>query len=183
MKELSDNNSTERERNQLLFKVDVPLSFYIIRACLIFGLLILFVFQVDFEYILIYLLILLIKFFNSGIGIIEIYPEYFKLKRFSIYGKGFQKLEEYNYKDMWDFEFEKGEYNIWIDIVSFVIPYRSGSSHAYRSPCITFKYKEADGSFEINKRFNHLSIDFEKAFEMIDEKVSSKEHQKLHHTS
>ncbi len=156
-----------------LFKVDTPVSFYIIRIVAIFGYIACLIIRVDIELILTYSVIILLYLLSTWYTKIEVLKDHFKLIRIGPFYKNFKKEELFEYKYISGFEFTKSEFNSVVAIISILVP--KTPIGGFRSPEINFDYKDIDGeTYAMDIQFHFLESNFAKAFEIINSKIPGK---------
>jgi hypothetical protein len=161
-------------KSQLISRADIPIRFIIVRILALFFTFILVLYKIPYELIVLYLIVVIAFILSPITAIVEVYPDYFKLIRNGLLYKNFKREEEYTYKDVKEFEFNKSKFNLWIGIISFLLPFRGGGSYCYTLPSIIFQHKEGEETYEITKKFDYSTKDLTKSLEIIEKIV--KEH-------
>jgi hypothetical protein len=139
------------------------------------GLILLFLIHLDYIYIIAYFVIAFILTLNRDNKVVEVYNDRFNIITPSFYGNKFADTETYYFKEINNFEFEKGYYD-WKaatlgEIARMFLPVVfMGILFAYKNPTITFT-EEPEKKTNIEFSYNQDSLI--KAIELIDTKIKT----------
>ena len=160
--------------NKELYRSDLPSLFYFLRWLILIGFVFLIIFRVNYLIILIVIIPVLGLIDNDKSYTIVIYNDYFIMTLPSFYGKKFQTEKIYYYRDITDFVFIKGKYDlraaIFGEIIGFFFPQvMMGFLFAYERPKIEFMLKNENQKTEFE--FNNNQTTLLKAIEFIQDRL------------
>jgi hypothetical protein len=165
-------------KENFTYKSTFPLTFYLIRGILIGGFVfICFILKDDYLIMFVCAYLTFIFTLNKDNYIIEVYPDRFNIILPSFYGKIFDQTTTYYYKDISDFEYSKGYYDlkaaVFGEVVRKVLPINNmGVMFAYQKPTLTFTdktYKKENISYTFNS--NRESI--EKGLRLVEDNLKN----------
>ena len=156
-----------------IYKSSLPFYFYGFRVILLTGTIFLFLYKVDYIFIITYIIFAFIFTLNRDNKIIEVYNDHFKVITPSFYGNKFTSTNAIYYKEINNFEFEKGYYDLNSAIIGIIVRlfFSTYSGSAYKKPKISFT-NEKQKKITIELSFSHDSLF--KAIEIIENKIETK---------
>lgn len=163
-------------KDGLIYKSTLPLTFYLIRGILSGGLILICLILKDHYLIIFFSAYLTFVFtLNNDNFVIEVYDDHFNILLPSFYGTIFNQIETYYFKDITNFEFQKGYYDfkaaIFGELVNKVLPVTAvGAMFAYQKPNLTFidkTYKKENISY----RFKSNKKNIEKGLQLVQERL------------
>lgn len=161
------------ENMNFIYKSSLPFYFYGFRVILFTGLIFLLLIKVDYLFIITYFIFAFILTLNRDNKIIEVYNDHFNIITPSFYGKKFAATKTFYYKEINNFEFEKGYYDLNSAILGIILRLflRVNSGSAYKKPKISFA-DEKQKKITIELSFSQDSL--LKVIEIIETKIVTK---------
>jgi hypothetical protein len=159
-----------------IYKSTFPPTFYLIRGALIGGLiLICLIFKDNYLIMAICAYLTFMFSLNNNNYVIEVYKDHFKILLPSFYGNKFTQIETYYFKDISNFEFSKGYYDIkaavFGELVRTVLPgVAIGALFAYQEPTLIFIDKTYINE-NISYRFKSNRESLEKGIKLAEERL------------